>query len=384
VSEWKWALEFVSFGGEALSAYTEYARVTLQNGDYQVTSAQIARRHRMNIGTITSDGMLHVKFQSGGRLGAIEEGFIARIKPGDTFIFAGRLLEFRRIKDMTVYVRKAKQSKGVVPRWLGGRLPLSSYLADAVRLRLAAAELGIYDTPEMIAVQPILEIQQTWSKIPTSGELLIEEVKTREGYHLFLYPLAGQLVHEGFATLLAFRLSRLAPRTISTFATDYGCELLSPTPLAVDRATWRQLLSTEQLLDDILLSLNEMEITRRQFRDIARIAGLVFSGYPGSQKTTRQLQASSGVIFDVFTQYDPDNLLLDQARREVLEEQLEINRLRDLLEKLAQADLQIVTPKRLTPLAFPLWASRMRSQVSTETWSDRIARMVIQLEKAAG
>ena len=383
--EWRWVLDFVTFGGAALKGYREYARVQERNGQFRVLSPQIARRHRMSIGAITSDGMLNVKFQNGGALGAIEESFAARLKPGDTFIFAGRLLEFRRIKEMTVQVRKATKSKGVVPRWQGGRMPLSSYLADAVRLRLATAAAGIYDTPEMQAVQPILAIQQRWSHIPAAGELLIEAVKTREGHHLFLYPLAGYQVHEGLASLLAYRLSRLAPRTISAFATDYGCELLSPTPLPVgDEAGWRQILSPDNLLEDILLCLNAAEMARRQFRDIARVAGLIFTGYPGSQKSTRQLQASSSVIYDAFVTYDPDNLLLEQARREVLERQLDFGQLRRTLEGMAAAELVLASPRRLTPLAFPLWASRLRSQISSESWSDRVARMVMQLEKAAG
>ncbi|MEZ4706357.1 MAG: ligase-associated DNA damage response DEXH box helicase [Caldilineaceae bacterium] len=382
--EWLWALDFVTFGGAALKGYQDYARVQLRNGQYRVLSPQNARRHRMSIGAIASDGMLDVRFQSGGALGAIEESFVARLKPGDTFIFAGRLLEFRRIKDMTVQVRKATQSRGVVPRWQGGRMPLSSHLADAVRLRLATAEVGIYDTPEMQAVQPILAIQQRWSRIPAAGELLIEAVKTREGHHLFLYPLAGYQVHEGLASLLAYRLSQQAPRTISAFATDYGCELLSPTPMPIDEAGWRQILSTENLLADILLCLNAAEMARRQFRDIARVAGLIFSGYPGSQKTTRQIQASSSVIYDAMVKYDPDNLLLDQARREVLERQLDFVQLQRTLEGIAGEELVLTSPRRLTPMAFPLWASRLRSQISSETWSDRVARMVMQLEKAAG
>jgi ATP-dependent Lhr-like helicase len=375
--EWRWALDFVTFGSESLRAYEEFAKVSSADGRYRVSSPVVAKRHRMSIGTITSDGMLQVKYQQGSTLGSIEEAFIGRLKPGDVFIFAGRALELALVKEMTAYVRRAKRSSGIVPAWYGGRLPLSSQLADAVRLRLAAADLGIFDTPEMAAVQPLLELQRRWSRLPVPGELLIERTKTRDGHHLFLYPLAGRLVHEGLATLLAYRLSRRAPRTISAYATDYGCELLSPTPIELDEAGWRSVLTTDQLLEDVLACLNQTELARRQFRDIARIAGLVFSGYPGSHKTTRQLQSSSGVIFDVFNTYDPENGLLIQAKREVLDQQLDITRLRQTLAKIEASELVQVTCARLTPLAFPIYAERLRqTQVSSESWEDRIRRMV--------
>jgi ATP-dependent Lhr-like helicase len=383
--QWRWALDFVTFGNETLRAYEEFAKVQSSAGRYQVTAPAVAKRHRMSIGTITSDGMLTVKYQQGATLGAIEESFLGRLKPGDAFVFAGRPLELVLVKEMVAYVRKAKRASGLVPQWLGGRFPLSSQLADAVRLRLAAAEVDIYDTPEMNAVRPLLELQARWSQIPAPGELLIETTKTREGYHLFLFPLAGRLVHEGLAALLAHRLSQLAPRTVTAVATDYGCELLSPAPFDLDEAAWRQLLTSDDLLDDVLATLNQTELARRQFRDIARIAGLVFSGYPGSHKTTRQLQASSSVLYDVFSEYDPANQLLVQAQREVLEQQLDLVRLRQTLDQIAGCKLVLVECQRLTPLAFPIYAERLRqAEISTEAWEERIRRMVGQLERNAG
>lgn len=382
--EWRWALDFVTFGSEPLRAYEEYARVSQERGRYGVSSPQVAKRHRMSIGAITSDGMLKVKFQNGPSLGAVEESFASRLKPGDIFVFAGRPLELVRIKEMTVYVRKARRASGITPHWMGGRFPLSTQLADAVRLRLAAADAGVFDTPEMEAVRPLLALQLRWSRLPVPGELLIEQTRTREGHHLFLYPLAGRLVHEGLAALLAYRLSRSEPRTIGAFATDYGIELRSPTPFDLEEATWRAALSPEKLLDDVLDCLNQTEMARRQFRDIARIAGLVFSGYPGSQKTMRQLQSSSSVLYDVFSTYDPENELLRQARREVLDQQLDITRLRQTLEKLAEAKLVQVACRRLTPLAFPIYAEHLRqTEVSTESWEARIQRIVAQLEDEA-
>lgn len=386
-AQWRWALDFVTQGGKALRAYDHYRKVTARNGLHRVTTPDIARLHRMSIGTITADVMLTVKYLSGTSLGSVEEAFIARLRPGDRFVFAGRLLELVRVQDLTALVRiappKSDDKPGIVPRWNGGRLPLSTQLAAAVRRQLAAAAQGVYTNDEMEAVAPILAIQSRWSRIPVPGEFLIEKVESRDGYHLFAFPLLGRTIHEGLSTLLAYRLSLAEPRTISAFATDYGIELLSPAPIELTNEDWLHLLSTDHLLEDILTCVNTTELARRQFRDIARIAGLIFSGYPGSKKSMRQLQTSSGLLYEVFQDFDPDNLLLDQARREVLDQQLDLQRLRDTLVELASMQrVEIATP-RLTPFAFPIWADRLRTQISSEAWSDRIQRMVLQLERDA-
>jgi ATP-dependent Lhr-like helicase len=386
-TQWQWALDFVTSGGTALRAYEHYRKITPRNGIHRVTSPQIAQYHRMSIGTITADVMLHVKLQTGQPLGSVEESFIARLRPGDRFVFAGRLLELVRIMELNAIVkiappRSERDKPGIVPRWNGGRLPLSTQLAAAVRRQLQAARDGEVRHEEMRAVAPILSLQSKWSRIPVYDEFLIEQVKTRDGYHLFAFPLAGRLVHEGLSTLLAYRLTQREPVTISAFANDYGFELLSTEPFELDHDDWAQLLNIDHLLEDVLACVNTTELARRQFRDIARISGLIFSGYPGSKKSMRQLQTSTGLLFEVFRDFDPGNLLLDQARREVLDQQLDIQRLRATLTHLAGLERVTITTPRLTPFAFPIWADRLRTQVSSETWTDRIQRMVLQLERA--
>jgi ATP-dependent Lhr-like helicase len=385
-SQWQWALDFVTHGGSALRAYEHYRKVTARSGIHRVTSAEIARFHRMSIGTITADVMLRVKYQAGASLGSVEEAFIARLRPGDRFVFAGRLLELVRVQDLTAIVRNAPPKDNdrsrIVPRWNGGRLPLSTELASAVRRQLQAARAGEVLHEEMAAVAPILAIQAKWSRIPVPGEFLVEQAKSRDGYHLFAFPLAGRLVHEGLSTLLAYRLTQREPRTISAFANDYGFELLSPTLITLDESDWAQLLSTEHLLEDVLTCVNTTELARRQFRDIARISGLIFAGYPGSKKSMRQLQSSTTLLYDVFRNFDPGNLLLDQARREVLDQQLDMLRLRATLVELANQQRFVIDTPRLTPFAFPIWADRLRTQVSSEAWTERIQRMVLQLERA--
>ena len=383
-AEWQWVLDFLSTGGDALRAYPEYSRIAPVDGRYVVDNAEVARRHRMSIGTIVSDAHITVQYLRGPSLGSVEESFIARLSAGDRFTFAGKPLEFVRVRDMKAWVRRAPTSAGAIPRWMGSRLPLSHLLAEQLRARLGEAARGTYRGPEMEALRPLLDVQRRWSHIPGESELLVERVKTREGWHLFVYPFEGRLVHEGLAALCAWRLAREVPITFSMASNDYGFELLSRTEPPLDGALARGLFSADGLASDILQALNATEMARRQFRELARIAGLVFPGFPRAGKTARQLQASSGLFFDVLQRYDPENLLLVQATREVLERQLESSRLAATLRRLARAEVVVREPRRPTPLGFALVVDRARDRVSTESFAERVQRMQLALEKAAG
>jgi ATP-dependent Lhr-like helicase len=383
--EWEWVLGFISNGGAALEGYPEYSKV-VPGGDgvWRVEDRTIARRHRMSIGTIVSDAHIAVQYLRGSRLGTVEESFIARLTPGDRFVFAGTPLEFVRVRDMVAWVRRAPNVTGAIPRWMGSRLPLSGELAAALRARLGEAAAGFFRGPEMEALRPILEVQRKWSRIPGPHEFLIERVKTREGFHLYFFPFEGRLVHEGLAALFAWRISRIKPITFSMSSNDYGFELLSPDEAPIQDAIAEGLLEPANLVDDIPASLNATEMAKRQFREIARVAGLVFPGFPHSGKSARQLQASSGLFFDVFMRYDSGNKLLSQAHREVLERQLERTRLGHTLQRISQAEAVITSPPRTPPLAFPLLVDRTRDRVSSEKLADRIRRMQRTLERAAG
>ena len=380
-AELDWVLDFITRGGVALRAYPEYSRVSNEYGHYFVSDKRVIQRHKMSIGTIVSDTALSVRFLTGGRLGTIEESFIARLKPKDRFIFAGRALELVRVKDLTAWVRKAKSQSGAVPSWQGSRMPLSTELSLAVRDKLEEARNGRYTSPEMQAVRGILQLQAERALIPAPDELLIERIETREGFHLFVYPFDGRLVHEGLAALFAYRIAQLAPITFSFACNDYGFELLSAEPAPIEDALDAGLLSTAHLLHDITASLNAAELARRQFREIARVAGLIFEGYPGQNKSMKQVQASSGLLYDVFVKYDPDNLLIAQARREVLERQLEASRIGRTLQRLEQSTVRLIDVERPTPLAFPILVDRTRAKLSTEKLSDRVKRMTAQAER---
>ncbi|HEV7278961.1 MAG TPA: ligase-associated DNA damage response DEXH box helicase [Pirellulaceae bacterium] len=382
--EWDWAIQFLVTGGSALTAYPEYRKLVLQEGRYVVDDPQVAKRHRLSIGTIVSDASLTVQFVGGKRLGTVEESFVARLKPGDRFTFAGRHLELAYVRDMKVYVRAAKAKASFVPRWWGGRMPLSSQLSSAMRDLLELARQGIYAEPEMKAVRPLLELQAEWSAIPGTNQLLIEKTESREGFHLFVFPFAGRLVHEGLAALLAYRLSRIRSITFTMSANDYGMELLSDQDPPVEEALARDWFGSDRLDDDLRGSLNETEMAKRQFREVARIAGLIFQGYPGTRMTSRQMQASTGLLYDVFANYDPDNLLLRQSRKEVMEQQLERSRLASTLAAMRQSEILLRTPPRFSPMSFPLTVDRLREKLSSEKLIDRVRRMQLALEKAAG
>jgi len=388
--EWDWVLDFAGRGGASLAAYPEYRRIALgDDGLYRVLDAQVARRHRMSVGTIVADAAMLVRFANGAKLGHIEESFIARLRKGDVFTFAGRRLELLRVHEMTAYVAPAKKRTANVPRWAGTKMPLSGELADAVLAELDAAAAGTFDTPELALTRPLLQLQSRWSALPGRGTLLVESLRSRDGRSLFVYPFAGRHANLGLASLLAYRVGQVQPATFSIAVNDYGFELLSAEDLDW-RRLWadaadpdRGLLRETGLLDDVLASLNAGELAQRRFREIARVAGLVFQGYPGQPKSMKQLQASSSLFYEVFRKYDAGNLLLAQAEREVLEQELELSRLRAALARLRALRLDYRHLQQPTPFAFPLLVERLREQVSTEELADRVARMVAELERRA-
>ncbi|MFG0326964.1 MAG: ligase-associated DNA damage response DEXH box helicase [Phycisphaerales bacterium JB037] len=385
--EWSWAMDFVHKGGRTLGAYPDYARITRdsERTPWRVASPRIATRHRLGIGTIVADASVKIAYANGRTLGTMEESFITRLRAGERFVFAGKTLELVKLRQMTATVRPAARGKGTVPRWHGGKMPLSTQLAEAVRARLADAGRGRFEGAEMRAVRPLLDLQGRVSKLPQADEVLIESISLRDGFHLFVFPFGGRLAHEGLGAVLSLRLSRRAPATFTAVVNDYGIEIVTDEPIALEETAWRQLLSPEGIVEDLLASVNESELARRQFREIARIAGLTSQGFPGQARPARQLQASSDMFFDVFKDFDPANLLLEQAQREVVEGQLEVRRLREVLESCARQRLVLVEPETVSPLAFPIYAESLRATtVSSEAWEQRVRKMVVGLERTHG
>lgn len=384
--EWRAVLQYLITGGSALENYDDYKKVELVEGRYRILSRRVAMRHRLHIGTIVSETMMKVKWMSGGYIGVIEEWFIARLTTGDAFTFGGHTLELVAVKEMTALVRKSSKKKSAVPSFQGGRMPLSANLGRTLRemLDLVSAPNTGKTYPELEVLKPLFQLQQELSHVPRANELLVEHIQGKDGYHLFVYPFEGRLVHEAMAAILAFRISRLLPITFSFAMNDYGFELLSDVPIPVNAENVYELFSPENLLNDIQSSVNATEMAMRKFRDVAVIGGLIFQGYPGEYKKARHLQASASLLFRVLTDYEPDNLLLKQSYHEVLEQQMEEARLRDMLFRIQQSRVVITYPEQLTPFCFPIKVDSLREDLSSEKLEDRVRKMQQELNKDYG
>jgi ATP-dependent Lhr-like helicase len=379
---WNWILNFITQGSQSLHAYDEFKKVEIdENGCYKINSRMIAMHHRMQIGTIVGDAVMNVKYVSGGYIGTIEEWFISKLKPGDTFVFAGKKLELFKIRNMQVLVKKASPKKeSKIASWMGGRLALSSQMSELLRKELYRDNTDNL-SPELKALQPLFKRQRKESIVPSSDEFLIETFKTREGFHAIFYPFEGRFVHEALASLLAFRISLLQSITFSLAYNDYGFELLSDQEIDIEAVLENNLFSTEYVHHDLQKSLNSTEMARRKFRDIAVISGLVFTGFPGKMVKTKHLQSGSQLLFEVFRDFEPDNLLLHQAYRETFEHQLEEGRLILALERIANQKIIWKQCLKPTPFSFPIITDRLREKLSSETLAERIQKMTASYMK---
>ncbi|MDR6157398.1 ATP-dependent Lhr-like helicase [Chryseobacterium sp. SLBN-27] len=380
--EWKSILDFLTIGGKALKSYEEFHKVVIdETGLYKVTSRKISMLHRMNMGVIVSDAMLKVKFISGGYIGMVEEYFISRLKKEDKFILAGRVLEVAMIKDMTVFVRASK-GKAFAPSYLGGRLPLSSNLGQFLREKLSGALNPKSSEKELKFLHPLLANQEERSHIPEEDEFLVELIKNREGYHLFMYPFEGRLVHEVMAALIAYRISKLAPISFSMAMNDYGFELFSDKQIPLNEDNLEQILTRENLMTDVISSINAAEMARRKFRDIAVISGMVIQNFPGQQRSNKSLQSSAGLIFKVLEDYDPDHFLVRQSYTEVFNMQLQEQRLVEAFKRIEKSKVILKFANSFTPLSFPIKVDSLRQTLSSEDLDSRIKRLVEQAKKA--
>ncbi|ASW73610.1 DEAD/DEAH box helicase [Chryseobacterium piperi] len=379
--EWKGIIDFLTIGGSALKSYEEFHKVVvMDDGLFKVTSRKIAMLHRMNMGAIVSDAMLKVKFISGGYIGMVEEYFISKLKKEEKFILAGRVLEVAMVKDMTVYVRLAK-GKALAPSYLGGRLPLSSNLGQFLREKLSGALNPSASEKELKFLHPLLVSQEKRSHIPKDDEFLVELIKNREGYHLFMYPFEGRLVHEVMAALIAFRISKLAPISFSMAMNDYGFELFSDKEIPLSDEILKKILTRDNLMVDVISSINSAEMARRKFRDIAVISGMVIQNFPGQQRSNKALQSSAGLIFKVLEDYDPNHFLVRQAYTEVFNMQLQEQRLVEAFKRIEKSKIILKYANTFTPLSFPIKVDSLRQTLSSEGLDMRIQKLIQQASK---
>ena len=378
---WQWVLNFLTRGSQSLQNYDEYKKlIPNEEGLLKVANKGIALRHRLSMGTIVSGNDLKIRYRKGGYLGSIEEWFISKLKPGDTFAFSGKILELIRIQKMEVVVKKSKVKQAKIPTWMGGRMSFSAHLSDLLKKALFDKENK--NTQEFQSLKPVFEQQKKESIVPKPNELLIERFKTKEGFHTVFYPFEGYAIHEAMASLMAYRISLLAPISFSMSFNDYGFELLSDQAFSAEAFLDNNLLSPEHLFEDLTKSINISEMARRKFRDIAVISGLVFQGYPNKPVKSKHLQSGSQLFFEVFKDYEPDNLLYQQAIEETFDHGMERGRMHFVFENLNQKTIVWKNCSQPTPFSFPLITDRLRSKLSSESVEDRIKKMYLQLEKA--
>ncbi len=380
--EYQWILEFITKGGSSLGSYDDFLKVVIEeDGMYRVKNKKIAMKHRLSMGTIVSDVSMKVKFKNGAYLGTVEEYFIAKLKAGDRFYFAGRNLELLYVKGLDAVVQVTTKKANQVVSWMGARMSLSSKLSQQIQEIFKAYNQGIVSSEEVRQVLPILDLQQQLSLVPDAQTFLIESLQTREGFHLFFYPFEGRMVHELLSALLAYRIAQRLPVSFSMAMNDYGFELFSDVQLDIEELLEEDLFSLDHLAEDILHCINESELAKRKFREIASIAGLVFQGYPGKPTSFKHIQANSGLLFQVFEDYEPDNLLLKQARAEVLNQQMEQELLIEAVRKINRQSIQVRYPSQLTPFSFPILVDRLsRTSLSSESVEDKIAKILAQMD----
>jgi ATP-dependent helicase Lhr and Lhr-like helicase len=379
-AEFDWILDFLEHGGRCLKAYPRYQKLTVEAGTYRIATPQIARMHKLSIGTITGNQQVKIAYAKGGPIGTVEENFVSRLKKGDVFFFSGRQLEYFQMKDMTLYVKNAKKKSNVVPVWSGGFLAISDCLSQYLREELTQVKEG-HVSEEVACIMPILAAQDRISHLPGADQFLIECCSTREGQHLYVYPFEGRNVHEGLGFLWAYRFSQLQKATFTVSVNDYGFEILAPKAYPFATLFDERFFSTRSLYEEIKESLNISELTQRRFRGIAQVAGLVFKGYPSTKKTANQVQISASLIYEVFSKYEPENLLLQQAEQEVIEIQMETPRLAAALQRMKALELVWQEIRRPSPLGFPLLVERLSSRLSNEGLRDRIERLKQQWSK---
>ncbi len=388
------ALEFVATGGYALKTYERYAKIRLtKDGLYRVSSPQIARQYRLNIGTIIESPMLNVRMtrrsaagtigRGGATLGKIEEYFLEMLVQGDTFLFAGKVLRFEGIRESECLVSQAHALDPKVPSYAGGSFPLSTFLASGVRAILADPQQQ-KRLPDQ--VRDWLEIQREVSVLPGSSDLLIETFPKGSRYFMVAYAFEGRLAHQTLGMLLTRRLDRAGAKPLGFVATDYSLAIWGLEDLGLlfgnGRIPLRDLFDEDMLGDDLEAWLNESWLLKRTFRNCALIAGLIERRHPGQEKTGRQVTVSADLIYDVLRSYEPDHILMEATRRDAATGLLDIGRLGAMLARI-KGHIVHQALDRVSPLAVPVMLEIGRESVQGEAQESLLAQAAEELVQQA-
>jgi ATP-dependent Lhr-like helicase len=372
-------LAFVETGGYALAAYERYRKLFRDaGGRLHVRSDRIARQHRMNIGTIVEEPLLKVRLagRGGGILGEVEEYFVNMLTPGDTFIFAGRLLRFLRLHDTVCEVADGGTGEPKVPAYAGGRMPLSTHLADRVRgLLQEPAGWGGFPVP----VQEWLALQQLRSRLPGRDDLLVETFPRGARFYLVAYCFEGRNAHQTLGMLMTRRMERFGMAPLGFVATDYVLACWS----AREPAGVARLFDQDMLGDDLEAWMAESSMLRRTFRNVAVIAGLIERHHPGAEKNRRQVTVNSDLIYDVLRRHQPDHILLRATRADAAGGLTDVGRIAGLLGRV-RGRIRHMALSRVSPLAVPVLLEIGRESVRSEGDDDALLAEAELVAEAMG
>jgi ATP-dependent helicase Lhr and Lhr-like helicase len=387
-------LDFVATGGYALKAYERFAKIRqAQDGRWRVAHPMIAQRYRMNVGTIVEADMLKVRLvrsraskmiPRGGRLlGAVEEHFIETLVPGDTFVFAGEILRYEALVEDEVYVSRAAAEEPKVPSYEGGKFPLSTYLADRVRMIISDPDEW-RSLPDQ--VREWLQIQERRSLIPRSRQLLVETFPRADKHYLICYPFEGRLAHQTLGMLLTRRLERARLRPLGFVANEYALAAWGLGDVAQEVGSGELSLATlfdeDMLGDDLEAWLAESALMKRTFRTCAIIAGLIERRFPGKEKSRREVTISTDLVYDVLRRHQPDHILLRAARADAATGLLDIRRLGEMLSRIRGRIIHRPLD-RISPLALPVMLEIGRESVYGEASEVLLAEAEAQLVREA-
>jgi ATP-dependent Lhr-like helicase len=365
--------DFVATGGYALAAYERWHRLKqLPDGRWMLASPMVARQFRMNVGTIVELPLLKVKLRRGPVLGEVEEAFIQGLVPGDTFVFAGRLLRFEGVKELVAQCSPATGGDPKIPAYGGGRLPLSTFLADRVR--------GILQDPARHPklpgeVREWLNIQRWRSGLPRADRLLIEGFPRGSKQFIVAYCFEGRNAHQTLGMLLTRRMERMNLKPLGFVATDYVLGLWGLRPPT--KAQLEQLFDEDMLGDDLEAWMDESTMLRRSFRNVAVIAGLIERRFPGEEKSRRQVTFSSDLIYDALRKHEPDHILLRATRQDAAHQLADLKRLGDLLRR-AKGRIEYRRLDRISPLAVPVLLEIGKERILDGTAEDELLDIAAQ------
>ncbi len=393
-------VEFVATGGYALQAYERYARLRkTEDGKWRIANAQVAQQYRLNIGTIVEEPMVKVRLirgrlskkgqaerpiGGGGRvLGEMEEYFFGTLLQGDTFMFGGEILAFEGMRDNEAYVSRAQATNPKIPSYMGGKFPLSTYLAERVR-RIMDDPGSWNKLPDQVS--DWLRLQRDVSVLPRRDSLLVETFPRGTHNYMVCYPFEGRLAHQTLGMLLTRRLERARARPLGFVASEYALGIWGLGNLSALIRTGRlsldELFSEDMLGEDLEDWLDESALMKRTFRNCAIIAGLIERRHPGKEKTGRQITMSSDLIYDVLYQHEPDHILIQATRRDAARGLLDIGRLGDMLRRI-RTHIVHQPLERISPLAVPIMLDIGKEPIYGEARESAMADAANELMREA-